>query len=729
MKKFIIILIVFLLPVISNGTTFKGIILDKNNNPIIGATIRIEGSSIGTRSKNDGTFEILNLPTKYKTIYLLVSYIGYRNYKEKISIDSNYLFKKIILEEEVLKTDEIVITANKRVQAVQDVPISISIINKNDIIDRGTVELDQILNYVSGLEVNQDNISIRGTSGFTFGIGSRTAVLVDGFPLLAGDNNDIKFDAIPMFNVDRIEIVKGAGSALYGTSAVGGIINIITKKAEEFANVNINTFLGYYTKPRFEQWIWNENGSFYSGLNLSYSQKLNNFSLILSGQYINDESYRYYDDAIRTSLFSKINYEANDKLNFGLTCNISKSDATDWVYWNSLDSATKPPTNTNTEIRIKSDKISLYGDLNYIINSNNFIIFRTGAFFTEYHNTFDPNEIEYRQSNATNINNELQLNSRLFDNLILTYGLNFNNILVKSKTYGDENQNIYSAYFQTEYTGINKLIATIGTRFDYEDVKFTDNNIEISPKLGLNYNLSKNLNLRASIGRGFRAPSIAERFSSVAFQGFDVLPNKNLKPEISWSYELGFNYEFSIYKIPFYIDFAIFKNDLSNLIEPTFVGNNEPKIQFQNIKEARIEGIELSFRTLLFQFLGIQSAVTLMDPKDLTLNQTLNYRSELLWHNSIIAPITNFISIQIDYRYKKKFNSIDKQLGLIVKDIDAFVDMNVVDFRLISNFRDFMNFNGKLVLSASNLFDYYYTIMVGNLAPTRRIMIQLQLEF
>jgi len=729
MKKFIIILILFLLPVISNGTTFKGIILDKNNNPIIGATIRIEGSSIGTRSKNDGTFEITNLPNKYKTIYLLVTYIGYKNYKEKISIDSNYLFKKIILEEEVLKTDEIVITANKRVQAVQDVPISISIINKNDIIDRGTVELDQILNYVSGLEVNQDNISIRGTSGFTFGIGSRTAVLVDGFPLLAGDNNDIKFDAIPMFNVERIEIVKGAGSALYGTSAVGGVINIITKKAEKNFNLNLNTFLGYYTKPRFEQWVWNENGSFYSGLNLSYSQKLNNFSLILSGQYINDQSYRYYDDAIRTSLFSKINYEANDKLNFGLTFNIAKSDATDWVYWNSLDSATKPPTNTNTEIRIKSDKISLYGDLNYIINSNNFIIFRTGAFFTEYHNTFDPNEIEYRQSNATNINNELQLNSRLFDNLILTYGLNFNNILVKSKTYGDENQNIYSAYFQTEYTGINKLIATIGTRFDYEDVKFTDNNIEISPKLGLNYNLSKNLNLRASIGRGFRAPSIAERFSSVAFQGFDVLPNKNLKPEISWSYELGFNYEFSIYKIPFYIDFAIFRNDLSNLIEPTFVGNNEPKIQFQNIKEARIEGIELSFRTLLFQFLGIQSAVTLMDPKDLTLNQTLNYRSELLWHNSIIAPITNFISIQIDYRYKKKFNSIDKQLGLIVKDIDAFVDMNVVDFRLISNFRDFMNFNGKLVLSASNLFDYYYTIMVGNLAPTRKLLFQLQLNF
>ena len=729
MKKFIIILIVFLLPVISNGTTFKGIILDKNNNPIIGATIRIEGSSIGTRSKNDGTFEITNLPNKYKTIYLLVTYIGYKNYKEKISIDTNYLFKKIILEEELLKTDEIVITANKRVQAVQDVPISISVINKNDIIDRGTVELDQILNYVSGLEVNQDNISIRGTSGFTFGIGSRTAVLVDGFPLLAGDNNDIKFDAIPMFNVERIEIVKGAGSALYGTSAVGGVINIITKKAEKNFNLNLNTFLGYYTKPRFEQWVWNENGSFYSGLNLSYSQKIKNYSIILSGQYINDQSYRYYDDAIRTSLFSKINYEANDKLNFGLTFNIAKSDATDWVYWNSLDSATKPPTNTNTEIRIKSDKISLYGDLNYIINSNNFIIFRTGAFFTEYHNTFNPNEIEYRQSNSTNINNELQFNSRLLDNVILTYGLNFNNILVKSKTYGDENQNIYSAYFQTEYTGINKLIATIGTRFDYEDVKFTDNNIEISPKFGLNYNLSKNTNLRASIGRGFRAPSIAERFSSVAFQGFDVLPNKNLKPEISWSYELGFNYEFSIYKIPFYIDFAIFRNDLSNLIEPTFVGNNEPKIQFQNIKEARIEGIELSFRTLLFQFLGIQSAVTLMDPKDLTLNQTLNYRSELLWHNSIIAPITNFISIQIDYRYKKKFNSIDKQLGLIVKDIDAFVDMNVVDFRLISNFRDFMNFNGKLVLSASNLFDYYYTIMVGNLAPTRRIMIQLQLEF
>ena len=177
-----------------------------------------------------------------------------------------------------------------------------------------------------------------------------------------------------------------------------------------------------------------------------------------------------------------------------------------------------------------------------------------------------------------------------------------------------------------------------------------------------------------------------------------------------------------------YFDFAIFRNDLTDLIEPTFVSSATSQIQFQNVKEARIQGIEFSAKTFLFGLIGLESSVTLMDPVDLTLNQTLNYRSELLWYNRLFLPIEPF-ELQFDYRFKTKAQNVDRQLGLLIKDIDARVDMHVLDVRFIYNLDKIVKSDLRLILSARNVLDYYYTEMVGNLAPTRMIMLQLEAKF
>ena len=117
----------------------------------------------------------------------------------------------------------------------------------------------------------KDQVSIRGSSGFALGLGSRVALLLDGFPMLSGDNGDMKFDALPFLNINRIEVIKGAGSALYGTSALGGVVSIFTTNPTSKPEYKIRTYGGFYTQPKYECWNVFDSPPTNYGVDLSYS--------------------------------------------------------------------------------------------------------------------------------------------------------------------------------------------------------------------------------------------------------------------------------------------------------------------------------------------------------------------------------------------------------------------------------------------------------------------------
>ena len=146
------------------------------------------------------------------------------------------------------------------------------------------------------MEVNQDNVSIRGSSGFSFGVGTRTIFLQDGFPLLSADNNDIKFDIIPLLFVDRVEVIKGAGSALYGTSALGGVINVLTSKPSDQGKLRTRIYSGIYDKPNYEQWDWSKKSLIDRGLDLAYSKKFGHYGVMGSLSLFSRASYKRYDE-------------------------------------------------------------------------------------------------------------------------------------------------------------------------------------------------------------------------------------------------------------------------------------------------------------------------------------------------------------------------------------------------------------------------------------------------
>lgn len=722
-SNIIIALIIFFPTFLSaDQSSIYGKISDSVTGEVLqGATVRILNTYLGTYADRNGVFSIAKVtPGNYE---LLITMVGYENKKIKIKVPLEKALE-IVLICQPIQTGEIVVTANRRVQEVQDVPISISIVNSDEIMEQAGSSMIGVLGYVPGVEVNKDNVSIRGSSGFSFGVGSRALLMVDGLPMVTADDGSMNFDIVPAFAVNQIEIIKGAGSALYGTGALGGIINILTREPQEKSAFQVRLNSGFYTKPRFKQWEYSETLNKSYSADIAYETKLKDISMLFSVNALRDESWRKYDDENRLNVFGKIAYNISNRSKLNLLLNYQTSNSADWVYWNSLDSATRPPTSTDLNQRILSDKSSAAINYNYIINNNNFIIVRSSAFYKQFWLNLDESSPEYRSSNSFSFDNDIQYNSIITDKVILTSGISyvFNN--VTSRTYGDHKQSIASVYAQAEYTPIKQLIITAGCRGDLESADELEDNKSLSPKLGISYKIAENFALRASSGFGFRAPSVAERFASINFQGFQVIPNYSLVPEKSISYEAGFNWKILSAFFPIEFDVSVFQNDMRDLIEPGFITSGQPQIMFDNVAKVIILGTEIGVRTLLFGHISLETGLTYMDPRDLETNEILKYRSKYVWYNKLSVKINDF-SLSMDYRYKSKVETYDKRLNLEIKNADAYVPVHIVDLRLFYDL-PFIKPTMKIGIICNNLLDYYYTEMVGNLGMTRKILLQLE---
>ncbi len=731
MKSIVLFLILYIACSIDAlAGTIQGKVIDSLDNiPLYGATIRIEGIQIGARSNADGNFSIQRLkPGNYR---LLISYVGYKTENVSIAIPSDNSTVNIIISllRKDVNSNAIIVSAGKRTQSIQEVPVSVALLDQQSIQQRNVNRIDEVLRYVSGVNVARDQVSIRGSSGFALGIGSRVALLLDGFPMLSADNGDMKFDALPMPEIQRVEVVKGAGSALYGTGALGGVVSLFTRTPADTARIMIRSYAGVYTQPAFDQWVVHDAPPPLYGLDISYSQRFDNLECTLLGGTRYDKSYRLTDQSRRFNLFSKIAYTFDEHYRTILTgiINLAHEDKGDWVFWNSLDSATRPPTSSNADRMTLSSKAMMGLNLRHLFKDNGLLNIRSGIFLTDFDNyNLLPNE-EAVASNAQSFNSEIQYSRSLFADVFLTTGLNVILNRVEAPIYGTKQQRFISGYAQTEIKpGIEGLIMTIGGRVDHEQTEDADQHFVISPKIAGSWLSPFGVQFRASIGRGFRAATVAERYAALRFQGISVQPNEAIRPEYSLSYELGASTALPLSESAdlLLMDIAVFNNAMDDLVEPSFTVTGN--VQFQNVTAARVRGIEIGLRTQLSHGFGIESSLTYMDPVDLTQNQTLPYRSSILWYSRLSIPIIENIQFQTDYRYLSRVELIDARIAALgfIADADARVAIHVCDMRLVMNMQSMIAAPLTLTLNAKNVFDYYYSEIMGNLAPNRQLSIQ-----
>jgi outer membrane receptor protein involved in Fe transport len=253
----------------------------------------------------------------------------------------------------------------------------------------------------------------------------------------------------------------------------------------------------------------------------------------------------------------------------------------------------------------------------------------------------------------------------------------------------------------------------------------TSEGAQFNPKVGLVYHPLAGTAVRASFGQGFRVPSLPEAFVEAGSTGLLAVPNRDLKPERSRSYEIGISQTIGTGAA---IDVAAFRSDIDNLIEPgLFTEGTGLQVQWRNVTRARVQGIESSGRLSLFDGgLLLNVGYTYVDPEDLSASDILKYRPRHVLSTNARAR-SGWLTAGVDFRYVSRVERIDSELvdAGVIPNGDERVPIYVWDFRCGAEF----SFGATAVsatLNVKNAFQHNYVELIGNVMPPRTYVLILQ---
>ncbi len=630
-RKFILINILALLSgdLLHSQETgiLKGKVTDGNSKEYIpGATIRLVNNlSKGTVSDIDGNYSMVLDTGSHK---LFCVFIGSVNDTFSVQINSNVITEKnITLVSEAKFLQTIVVSSGKFDQKLEEMTVSMEVIKPTLINSKNTTSIETALEQVPGLTIIDNDPQIRGGSGFTFGVGSRVAVVVDGIPLLSGDAGRPEWNYIPVENIEQVEIIKGASSVLYGSSALSGVINVRSAYPRSVPKTIINYSVGNYSLPQSpaENW-YNESIPGFTNLNFMHSRIVKkNLDFVIGGNMNVDQGY-IGPPPPQTPVpdFAK--------------------PEIDTVYTFSNKDMQKIRGRINVNLRYRSKKIpglSFGINSNAMLNKTNMVfawfndsagLYKgfPGAVFLEDQTLYniDPfirlvkangithslvtrifrsnNIITGNQSNSgTMCYGEYQL-QRIFKNLDFTFtgGVVGNLSQTKAAIYtsaGSPENKIVNA---SGYIQIDKKfwsILNVSGGFRYEYFKMNNLNSVVAPiyRVGASLQVLKYTYVRSSYGQGFRYPTITERYIKTKAGMFGVYPNPDLKPELSTNFEVGLKQAYKIGGVAGYLDIAGFYQKYQNTIEFLFgqwdsTSSFDAGFKFLNTGDSRIRGLDVS---------------------------------------------------------------------------------------------------------------------------------------
>ncbi|CAN5191420.1 N/A [soil metagenome] len=726
----------------------EGMVAGTDGEALPGVHISVTDLNVGTFSGSNGRFRIAGLPAGQHTLHL--SMVGFLSISERITLQPGETKTfEFVLTPIILESGELVVTASRRSQLIGKVSVSMNTISPEEIRSRNIISLDQALDNVPGVQVLGNTVNIRGSSGFTYGVGSRVLLLVDGVPMMGPDQGGFDFDGLPLMQTQQVEILKSPGSALYGGGALGGVVNIITKQFPETSETTLRYYTGFYQPVRFDEWQaqWDKGEDYRPkrGLLFGRSHKVNErFGYWFSGSLNEDAGYLNENRFRAAELYTKLGWSFSRDIDLTLYSSARRKYREEFLYWNGLDDVLNPGSiSINGETASGgndgvSDRLTILPVFRHLISESVQYQLKGRLFGVAFRPLDSAGNMRPRVRHNTGVRygGEAQVDVSPVDRLIFTGGVTFDENYIRSDLFVGEdslmvrNQPEGAVFMQAEMDWNEKLTTTAGFRYDAYRVHTLETATQFSPKFSASYAISNYITTRASFGKGFRVPSVAERFVSSS-DFFPLESNLALQPETSTGYEAGFTVTSPIGR-NFYLkaDVSGFWNEYQRLVEPTFISELSA-FQFINLTEARIRGFETS---LTFssndQRLNLSTGYTHLDAIDLELNQALLYRSKHLLQVSGRSFITGWFDIGFDFRAASAPERVDSDFSIFVPDAEVFPASYVTDIRTRLTWQEPV---GGLDLSGSfiikNLFDYYYVERPAIFAPPRSFEVVLDVTF
>jgi len=634
------------------------------------------------------------------------------------------------------KLEEVVVTATKTLRQLSTLPMPAKLITKEEIAKSSSTKLSDILDDQPGIFIVPD---FGGGNGIQIqGLDSQyTLLLIDGSPIIGRQSGTLDLDRISIGNIEQVEIIKGSSSSLYGTDALGGVVNLITSKAKDSisaeASYKISTF--------------NTNDI---SVNLGkISQNGDNLNFYFNS--FNSNGYDLNDDPILNTVEPYKSYTGFLRHNF---------KKNKWSYFSSVRIYNENQNFTLNENSYGKNIINELGintSINYIKNKNYKLIFEN--YYTNYKNDeefrLNQNSIEESFFNQSLFKSELRSIYTINKKNTLTFGLGFYSELLKRNNFNREevSQNSFNYFVQYEGFIFENTNYVFGARYDQYD----EYESEFSPRFAIRTQINDNVSSKISIGKGFKTPDYRQLYfnfsnssSGYSVIGFnaakEIISNLQslgqisnliisqdefegkLKPETSISFNLGFNIKTNKSTV---FDINFFRNQISNLIDYKIIAskvNGQSIFSYYNLNKVYTQGIEFNSTSTVFNDIEISIGYQFLEAKDNdSKNQIKNgevfarmtpssptfqikpkdyfglyNRSKHNFNLKISYAFKDYFDIYFKSKYRSKYGLSDSNGNNLLDDFDDFVESNLIsDISISKNYKNYI-----LTFGVENLFDY-----------------------
>lgn len=341
--------------------TVEGFVYDKDNNePMIGVTVscKVNGQIKGTVTDIDGKYS-LDIPEGSTS--LSFSFMGYEPQNVPVIVERHKGFKgNVYMAQVSTDLDAVVVSAGRYEQKLSDLTVSMNVLKAADITKNSPSDIKATLNNTSGVDVTDKQPSIRGGSGWTYGVGSRCLIMVDGMSILSPAGGEINWNAVPMENIAQVEVMKGASSVFYGSSALNGLINVRTSRPSIDPTTRINMYMSVYNQPKNDSYVWYDKrfwkeGAYHvepflrktlfsgirnpmsDGIDISHERRIGNVDVTAAVNLFTDEGYKKGGYSKRVRAAAGVTYYSPKikGMNFGFNTNFLSTEAADALLWRS----------------------------------------------------------------------------------------------------------------------------------------------------------------------------------------------------------------------------------------------------------------------------------------------------------------------------------------------------------------------------------------------------------
>ena len=570
MRKAVLPIIFMLLaPCVLIAQSVEGIVTDtKTGEPLAGAYVLVKETKLGTSADEDGNYRI-DLKEAGKFV-LSFRYMGYQTVKKKVGLEKGETINMDVeLSQKAYSMKELIITSTRTEVNRMNVPMTISSVSEEEIEKSSESNVLPVLSRkVPGMFVNRrgiagygvgqgaaGQISIRGTGGAPT---RQVLVLVDGQPQMMGIFAHPFSDNYVSSDIQKAEVIRGPASVIYGSNAMGGVINLITKRPDEQGfSGNIR---GQYGSFKFQK---------YAAAAKYHGDKA---SVLASYNHDETDGHRPNSAFRIDNGFGKIGYEISK--NLSATANFRMTDFT-----------------FNDPGRI-NDTTSLDGDVyrrNFSLTiENDFSLFEGGLML--FHNYGEHSLSDGWESTDENYGFSFYQKISMYESTDINLGIDFKNYggkgkpvfppQLSNKWFDVTEKSVYAILHQEITSG---LLMNAGLRLE----NHSEYGEEWLPQFGLNYHANPVYSFRAMVSKGFRNPAIQELY---------LFPsaNKELQPETMWNYEAGVSTVQMEGRLNG--DLAIFYSEGDNIIQLVPVDNPPPRVKNMNSGQFSRYGIETQWQ-------------------------------------------------------------------------------------------------------------------------------------